>query len=150
MTTASATPRMTFGKKEHVVSKKTLERLFNGSNRSMVAYPIRMVYMSVAPEETPVKVLVSVSKRHFKRAVKRNRVKRQIREAYRRQKAELATAAAEANLSYNIAFIYMSDELHPSSAIHESVGRLLTRLSEKTTRRQEAEKTKDNDENRRQ
>ena len=91
-----------------------MDALFqSGNSKSVVAFPLRVVYLYTerAEGEEPAQVLVSVSKRHFKHAVDRNRVKRQIREAYRRQKAELATAAAEANLSYNIAFIYMSDEL---------------------------------------
>lgn len=142
MTSTDDKPRMTFGKKEHVVSKKTLEKLFSGGNRSMVAYPIRMVYMADDSGDEPVKVMVSVSKRHFKRAVKRNRVKRQIREAYRRQKAVLVEAAAKADKPHTLAFIYMSDNLLPSSTIDESIGKLLQRLSEKISLKYEADKAK--------
>ena len=47
----------------------------------MSAFPIRVVYRLVdqQPDMAQVQMLVSVPKKHFKRAVKRNRVKRQIR-----------------------------------------------------------------------
>ena len=133
--TATGKPTMTFGKSEHIISRKTIERLFAGGNRSMVAYPIRMVYMPVESVDMPVQVLVSVSKRHFKRAVKRNRVKRQIREAYRKNKNNLTVAASEAKMAYALGFIFMADELFPSTAIDESISRLLTRLREKIAHR---------------
>ena len=112
----------------------------------MVAYPIRMVYMPVESAEMPVQVLVSVSKRHFKRAVKRNRVKRQIREAYRKNKNNLTVAASEAKMAYALGFIFMADELFTSTAIDESISRLLTRLREKIVHghlRETKEKTGD-------
>ena len=57
-----------------------------GVSKSFSIFPIRVVYMPVEQGEAPVSILISVSKRRFKRAVKRNRVKRQIREAYRKNK----------------------------------------------------------------
>ena len=57
-----------------------------GVSKSFSIFPIRVVYMPVEQGEAPASILISVSKRRFKRAVKRNRVKRQIREAYRKNK----------------------------------------------------------------
>lgn len=54
-----------------------------------------MVYLPVEELEADASILISVSKRRFKRAVKRNRVKRQIREAYRVNKHELLNVLAE-------------------------------------------------------
>ena len=125
-------PVLTFGKKEHIVSRKTIDKLFGGGNRSMVAFPIRMVYMKAERTDVPVEVMVSVSKRHFKRAVKRNRVKRQIREAYRENKAILVSEVEKCeNRKFALAFIYLADELMTSETIEESIKKLLTRLSEK-------------------
>ena len=59
----------TFGKKEKLVSKKTIDALFSGGNsRSMSAYPLRVVFMRKERNETeePAQVMVSVSKRHLK------------------------------------------------------------------------------------
>ena len=81
-------PDFSFHKSERLCSKRIIDALFAGGSKSMSAFPLRVVFMPV-PVEAPaplVSILVSVSKRRFKRAVKRNRVKRQIREAYRKQK----------------------------------------------------------------
>ena len=67
--------------------------------------------------------------------MKRNRVKRQIREAYRKNKNNLTVAASEAKMAYALGFIFMADELFPSTAIDESISRLLTRLREKIVHR---------------
>ena len=50
-----------------------------------MAYPVRVTILEEGAQEgeQPIQVLFSVSKRHFKHAVDRNRVKRQLREAYR-------------------------------------------------------------------
>lgn len=65
-----------------------------GVSKSFSIFPIRVVYMPVEQGEVPASILISVSKRRFKRAVKRNRVKRQIREAYRKNKSLLVDAIA--------------------------------------------------------
>lgn len=82
-----ASQSFTLAKAERICSKKLTDRLFNGSSgRSLSAFPLRMVYTVVSREEDApaALMLVSVPKRHFKRAVKRNRVKRQVREAFRK------------------------------------------------------------------
>ena len=67
-------------------------------------------YLPVEELEAPVSILVSVSKRRFKRAVKRNRVKRQIREAYRMNKHGLLAVLTEKKCRLAVAFIYLSDQ----------------------------------------
>ena len=72
-------------KQERVCSKKLIDRLFNGGHgHTMSAFPLRVVYMTMTQDEgdvslPPTQLLVSVPKKHFKLAVKRNRVKRQLR-----------------------------------------------------------------------
>ena len=122
----------TFSKRERIVSRKLKELLFSkGSNHSTSAFPIRIVYMEKEREEDeePVQILVSVSKRHFKRAVKRNRVKRQIREAYRHHKQILAEKMPQ-DTSLAIAFIWLADELLDSQQVEKSVKRLLEKVAE--------------------
>ena len=79
----------TLRKSERLDKKKVIEKMFAGGSRSFSVFPLRVVYLPVEELEAPVSILVSVSKRRFKRAVKRNRVKRQIREAYRKNKSLL-------------------------------------------------------------
>ena len=81
----------TFPKKEHLSSLLLIGKLFAGGSKSLAVFPLRAVYMPVENAGLPaVSVLISVSKKRFKRAVKRNRVKRQIREAYRKNKKQKA------------------------------------------------------------
>ena len=81
----------TFSRSERLKSATLIGRLFKDS-QSLVAYPLRVVWIelpAVGASELPVppvQVAISVPKRHFKTAVARNRLKRQIREAWRLQK----------------------------------------------------------------
>ena len=122
----------TFSKRERIVSRKLIEQLFSkGSSHSTSAFPLRAVYMERTPGESqePVQVMVSVSKRHFKRAVKRNRVKRQIREAYRHNK-QLLTDKIPEGKQLAVAFIWLADELCDSHQVEKSVRRLLWKMAE--------------------
>ena len=74
-------------KEERLNSRILIEKLFTGGSKSLPVFPLRIVYMFVEGEHLPsVSLLISVPKKRFKRAVKRNRIKRQIREAYRKNK----------------------------------------------------------------
>ena len=68
-------------KPERLSRKKIIEKMFAGGSRSFSIFPLRVVWLPVEELDVSASLLVSVSKRRFKRAVKRNRVKRQIREA---------------------------------------------------------------------
>ena len=124
----------TFSKAERLCSKKLIERLFGGEGKSFPAFPLRVVYMPLTEEEmaADVSILVSVPKKRFKRAVKRNRVKRQVREAYRRNKHILteALAAQEGAPRMALAFIWLDGKLHPSVEVEQKVKRLLHHIAE--------------------
>ncbi len=82
--------RYTFPKEEHLCRKKLIDELFGKQGSSFGVYPLRIVWLkSEGPTAAPPQVLISVSKRGFKRAVDRNRLKRLIREAYRLNKYRL-------------------------------------------------------------
>lgn len=79
-----------------------------------------------------VKIMVSVPKKHFKRAVKRNRVKRQVREAYRKNKYILIDKmAAFPNKELLLSFIWLDNSLHETAEVESKVVNLLQRISEK-------------------
>ena len=121
----------TLCKAERLHSKIVIEKMFAGGfSRSFSVFPLRAVYMSVEQQEVPVSIL-SVPKKRFKRAVKRNRVKRQIREAYRKNKGPLWQVLQEKGLGLAIAFIYLSDELCRTEEIEEKVKVLLARIAER-------------------
>ena len=126
----------TFGKAEKLCSKILVGRLFGGKSSSLSAWPVRAVFQTVdaasLPETPCVQVLVSVSKRYFKRAVKRNRVKRQIREAYRKHKDQLVDSVSQMpDKRLLVAFIWQDDKLHDSDKVERKVASLLQRIAEK-------------------
>ncbi|MBP2831123.1 ribonuclease P protein component [Aquimarina sp. U1-2] len=78
--------KATFNKKERLKTNKIIEQLFS-DGKSIAKYPVRLVYTKTYFEdEIPIKAAVSVSKRNFKKAVDRNRIKRILRESYRKNK----------------------------------------------------------------
>ena len=72
----------------------------------------------------PSRIVVSVPKRSFKRAVKRNLLKRRIRESYRRQKALLGPGV-------DILFIYTAAEVLPYEVIYADMASLLHTVSDR-------------------
>ena len=125
----------TLGKRERISSKKTIDRLFcGGQSKAMSAFPLRAVY-AVMPREkdgAEAAMMVSVPKRMFKRAVKRNRVKRQVREAYRLNKHVLKDALESMpEMTLLVAFVCIDDKLHSSVKISHKVRNLLERIAER-------------------
>ena len=124
----------TLCKEERICSLKLLEQLFiHGESKSMSAYPLRVVYRQFdrAEGDMQVNFLISVPKKCFKRAVKRNRVKRQVREAYRKNK-DIVWKEMEKKTDKKLAmaFIWLSDELAPSSLVEYKMKNLLHRIGE--------------------
>lgn len=119
-------------KKERLNSRILIEKLFSGGGRSLPAFPLRIVYMQVEGENLPAaSIMVSVPKKRFKRAVKRNRVKRQIREAYRMHKDILLDSLEAAGRKVAVAFIWLDNELHDSSEVEAKVKKLLQLVAER-------------------
>ena len=78
--------KYSYSKKEKLKSKKTIELLFKEGD-SVSDFPLRLVWLETSFDDgSQIKTAVSVSKKHFKTAVDRNRVKRLMREAYRLNK----------------------------------------------------------------
>lgn len=129
--------RSSFPKQERMVSRQLIEMLFGGGcSHSMAAFPLRVVYMTRErrEDEASVQLLISVPKKHFKHAVDRNRVKRQIRESYRRHK-ELLTNSLSDTQQLLIACVWLSDQHEPSSSIERKLISLMQRIGEKNEKR---------------
>ena len=76
----------------------------------------------------PVQIGVSASKRNFKKAVDRNRVKRLLRETYRLNKHPLLQKAAERQKQLQVFFIYIDKTLPTFAPLEEKMGYCLKRL----------------------
>ena len=120
----------TFRKQERIVSTRLMEMLFGkGGSRSLAVYPLRAVYLQTEHQQgcAPVQILISVPKKRFKHAVDRNRVKRQIREAYRHHKQLLDGAVAE-DRQLLIAFIWLSDRHYHTEEVEKKVVSILQHI----------------------
>lgn len=128
----SAAERFTLSKEERICSKKLINELFTGNGRSMTAFPLRVVFMkrTIVDDQPRAAMLVSVPKRYFKHAVDRNRVKRQVREAFRRNKSIITQNLTDDHDAVAMAFVWLTDEKFPSFEVENRMVRLLTRISE--------------------
>ncbi|EJW98762.1 Riibonuclease P [gut metagenome] len=114
--------RSTFGKNERICGRNDISRLL-GKGRFGTAGFMKYCYLTGNGAECD-RIMISVSKRLFKRAVKRNLLKRRIRESYRLQKSLLAT-----RLPADILLIYNSKTIYSSAEIKEQVQKILTAVN---------------------
>lgn len=123
----------TFRKRERMVSNLLIEALFDsGRSRSVSAFPLRAVFRTTERCEgsAPVLVLISVPKKRFRHAVDRNRVKRQIREAYRHHK-ELLWQQIPDDKMMLIGFVWLSDRHSPTAEVEKRIVSILQRIAVK-------------------
>ena len=123
--------KFTLSKDERISWKRHIDLLF-ASGESFIAFPFRIIYLALE-EEMPaqVSIMVSVPKKKFKRAVKRNLIKRQAREAYRLQKYDLIDPLAEKNKSLLVAFLYVDKVVQPIEVVEKGMRKAIRLLNEK-------------------
>ena len=128
VTGAAPSRRYTFPKEEHLCRKKLIEELFSKQGSSFGVYPLRIVWVaSPGPTAAPPQVLISVSKRTFKRAVDRNRLKRLIREAYRLNKYRLVEQPGGHQVAL-LGIIFTGKEKSPLSLVEKKLISAILRL----------------------
>ena len=114
--------RNTLPKKERLCGKTAISKLLAKGKHGNVQ-GIR--YLCLHGTDADVsRMMVSVPKKSFKRAVKRNLLKRRIRESWRRQKHMLAV---EGNL--DILFMYSVKEILSYEDIYAAVGQIIDALN---------------------
>lgn len=119
--------RYTFGKKEKLCSKLAIDTLFK-SGKSFKTYPIRVIYMPLEKSDSAAKLLISVPKKRFKKAVSRNMVKRLIRETYRLNKPEIIEDWQERGKYFALAFVYIGNDIPTYGHLNETMKRILENL----------------------
>ena len=119
-----------YPKKEKLKSQKLIEQLFS-EGKSVSAYPLRMVYLKTEFEDdTQFKTGVSASKRNFKKAVDRNRIKRLLREAYRLNKA---TYFNNISSCYTLMILYIGKDGTDFASVDKKMKQLLEIFSKKVS-----------------
>jgi ribonuclease P protein component len=124
-------PHYTLSKQDRLKGEIRVKRLFT-EGESFLVYPLRVVYIRDEVHETPLQALFSVPKRRFKRANKRNLLKRRMREAYRLHKKELDGVLTGKELTLSVAFTYIANEPLAFQTIEQKMTEALSILQEKS------------------
>ncbi len=120
--------KFTFPKKEKLKSKKLIELLF-AEGKSVSNYPIKLIYLKTAlPFDVPIQTGVTVPKKNFKSAVKRNRIKRLMRESYRLNKALVFNNSKG---TFAFLFLYLGKEMPDYSVVEQNLKAALHKFKKK-------------------
>lgn len=119
--------RYTLPRIERLGSRSAIDRLFE-QGLTFHIKPFRVIWLPVQEPRIPVQILVAVPKSHLRSAVKRNQVKRRIKEAYRQNKHILNEFCMRSSLHLQVCVVYTSKEIEPSPVIQEKIILILHRL----------------------
>ena len=116
-----------YTKKDKLKNKKRIEKLFTEGN-SVLVFPLRLVFLEVGENDSGTKVGVSVSKKHFKSAISRNRIKRLIREVYRLNKSVYFN---NITTQYALMILYIGNHKPTFQQINEAMSLLFEKFNKK-------------------
>lgn len=110
-----------FQKFERLNGKRPIAFLFEKGD-TFNLYPFKVFKLQpFEAQDFCLKVLFSVTKRNFPLAVERNRVKRLLREAYRKNKQELMQLLLEKKMNLHVAFIYTGKDIADITVIEKQM-----------------------------
>lgn len=121
-----------FPKSQKLCGDKPVGELFDRGS-AFSRFPLRVVFLLCSERfngEEPLRMMVSVGKKRFKRAVKRNRVKRLVRESYRLRKQQLQDAL-ESNYpgaALHVAFVFLDKEMPDYAKVDTAMRQSLAKL----------------------
>jgi ribonuclease P protein component len=120
---------VSFRKSERLCGIRAITDLFS-EGRAIYFPPLKAIYKIMPGEEgvASVRVLISVPKRNFKKAVVRNLLRRRIREAYRLNKAPLFTTVSATSHRIEIAILYSDEVIHPYIVIERGIKQMIEKL----------------------
>lgn len=116
------TANTSFPKKERLCGKTAISKLLAQGRHASVP-GMRFLYMTETGNDH-ARLLISVPKKIFKRAVKRNLYKRRIRESWRRQKHLLNVGNG-----IDILVMYSSKELLTYEEIYTAIGQIIEKVN---------------------
>lgn len=118
-----------YNKNEKLKSKTTITQLFS-SGKTISAYPLLLIYTE---NKTGLKTGVSVSKKRFKNAVSRNKIKRLLRESYRLNKHLLINDNIE---NYAFMIIFLGKEMPDFQLINSKTTTLFSKFISKVSQKE--------------
>jgi len=121
-------------KAERLTGKDKLDYLYHNGN-VMTEFPVKVLWVYREDDDIsiPIKVVFSVPKRRFKSAVKRNRIKRLMKDCYRQNKHELQKQIIINNQPIAIFIMYLGKEMPTYKSISDKIIVLLERLNEEVS-----------------
>ena len=118
-------------KKQKLKSRKLITEVF-AHGKSFSVFPLRITYLLKPSAATPgIQIGVTASKKNFKKAVDRNRIKRLLREAYRLQKNDLLFKVKEAGMQCSVFFLYTGKEIASFPDIKTAMTKTLDQLNKR-------------------
>ncbi|SFU27138.1 ribonuclease P protein component [Pustulibacterium marinum] len=114
-----------FPKDEKLKSKTLIQEMFREGN-AVSKYPLKLVFIqSSLPKEVTFQTGVSVSKRYFKHAVDRNKIKRFLRETYRHEKNNILNQTTD---NYAFMILYTGKEMPNYDFIKQKMQQLVEKF----------------------
>jgi len=120
-------------KSQRIYKQTAIQSLFE-EGKGFSLYPFRVVvhlYDAENQEDAIPRILVSVSKKRFHHAVKRNRVKRLIREGWRNNKQQLVALCQSQNKTLDVAFVYTATIILKYNEVEDKIKEVVERLKER-------------------
>lgn len=121
--------KFSYSKAEKLKSFKLIEAIFT-EGKTVSVFPLRLFYLELPEtERVPFKTAVSVSKKNFKSAVKRNYIKRILRETYRLNKPQLPEGSSK---KYALLLLYVGKETPNFHDMEKTIKALFNKFLQQT------------------
>ena len=122
----------TLKKEERLHNYRLIQKLFAEGN-SFFEYPFKVIFLKLPPDiktsfSPSVQCLFTVSKRYFKKAVDRNKIKRLMREAYRKNKSPLFTELSQNTEMIAFALVFNGKQMPDYANLEVKIINILKRL----------------------
>ena len=127
-------PRLTFRKHEHLCGQLRIQEVFR-RGRGLSEAPFRLIGLRMQlPTNAPAQVAFSVPRKHLRRAVDRNRMKRVMREAYRHTKPSVYDRLKEGDPQVAWLFVYQARHVLEQEEVSHKISRALHRWLDEDAR----------------